>query len=70
MLTGKLTGMGRQEAIRRLEALGAEVKDSITAAVTTVVAGEGAGSKLEKARSRGLQIMDKQALAKLLEEAE
>ena len=70
VLTGKLTGMGRQEAIRRLEALGAEVKDSITAAVTTVVAGEGAGSKLEKARSRGLQIMDKQALAKLLEEAE
>ncbi len=69
-LTGKLTAMSKQETTRRLEALGAEVKDSLTTTVTKVVAGAGAGSKLEKARSQGIKILDEKAFLRLLDKAE
>jgi DNA ligase (NAD+) len=51
VFTGGLTTMSRDEAKEKVEALGASTVGSISKKVTDVVAGEDAGSKLEKARS-------------------
>ena len=68
VLTGRLQAMSRKETAKRLQALGAQVQDNITAAATQVVAGAGAGSKLEKAHRRGLAVLDEKALFELLDQ--
>ena len=64
MLTGSLSAMTRDEAGARLEALGAKVAGSVSKKTDFVVAGESAGSKLDKARSLGIEVWDE---ARLLE---
>ena len=68
VLTGTLESMGRDDAKARLEALGAKVAGSVSAKTTRVVAGEAAGSKLDKARQLGVSIMDEAAFLGTLEE--
>ncbi|WP_166251305.1 NAD-dependent DNA ligase LigA [Marinobacter salicampi] len=58
VLTGTLENHTRDQAKERLEALGAKVAGSVSSKTSCVVAGEAAGSKLEKARSLGVQTMD------------
>ncbi|MCH8497185.1 MAG: NAD-dependent DNA ligase LigA [Marinobacter sp.] len=66
VLTGTLSGMNRDEAKAQLEALGAKVSGSVSKKTTAVVAGEAAGSKLSKAESLGVPVMDETAFMAFL----
>ena len=67
VLTGALTGMGRDEAKSRLEALGAKVAGSVSKRTDCVVAGAEAGSKLDRARELNVPIWDEQQFLNLLQ---
>ncbi len=66
VLTGGLASLTRDEAAARLEALGAKVAGSVSKKTSLVVAGEAAGSKLEKARELGIEVWDEAALLAFL----
>ncbi|HVS66006.1 MAG TPA: NAD-dependent DNA ligase LigA [Thermoanaerobaculia bacterium] len=66
VLTGTLSRLTRKDATAQLEALGARVSGSVSARTDLVVAGEAAGSKLEKARSLGIAVIDEAGLKRLL----
>lgn len=61
VFTGTLSRMDRNEAKRLVESLGGSVTGSITKATDYVVAGEAAGSKLEKAKRDGIAVLDEAA---------
>jgi len=62
VLTGNLAGYTRPELTGILESLGARVTGSVSKNTDLVIAGENAGSKLEKARSLGVEVWDESAL--------
>ncbi|HMB58399.1 MAG TPA: NAD-dependent DNA ligase LigA, partial [Xanthomonadales bacterium] len=66
VLTGTL-GMPRARAKSMLVSLGARVTGSVSASTTTVLAGEAAGSKLRKAESLGIRVIDEAAFRDLLQ---
>ena len=66
VLTGTLSSMTRGEAGEKLKALGAKVTGSVSAKTTCVVAGESAGSKLDKANALGIKVIDEQEFLKLI----
>ena len=70
VLTGTLATLGRDEAKDRLEALGAKVSGSVSKKTSFVVAGEAAGSKLDKAQELGVEVWDEARLLALLAEHE
>jgi len=61
-----MAAMGRDEAGDRLQALGAKVSGSVSKKTSFVVAGEAAGSKLEKARALGVEVWDEARLLDFL----
>jgi DNA ligase (NAD+) len=67
VLTGTLSSMTRDEAQARLEALGAKVSGSVSKKTSFVVAGEAAGSKLEKATALGVPVWDEAKLVEFLD---
>ena len=66
VITGTLERRSREEAKAALEAQGAKVTDSVSKKTTGVIAGENPGSKLDKARKLGVEILDEDALERLL----
>ncbi|RDZ28369.1 NAD-dependent DNA ligase LigA [Lysobacter silvisoli] len=68
VLTGTLSALSRDEAKAKLEALGAKVAGSVSKKTSFVVAGEAAGSKLDKAQELGVEIWDEARLLAFLEQ--
>jgi DNA ligase (NAD+) len=66
VITGTLDGVSRDEARDLLEARGAEVGSAVTKKTTGLIVGELPGSKLDKARKLGVQIIDREEFAKLV----
>src|SRR5690606_34503396 len=62
VLTGTLPTWTRDEATRHIMAAGGKVSGSVSKKTAYVVAGEEAGSKLEKARSLGVTVLDEDGL--------
>ena len=66
VITGTLERWSRDQARAALVAKGAKVTDSVSKKTTALVAGESPGSKLEKARKAGVEILDEAAFEKLV----
>jgi len=67
VLTGTLPSMTREEALVKIEAVGGHVSSSVSKKTDYVLAGEEAGSKLEKAEKLGVKIIDEKAFRRMLE---
>ncbi len=67
VLTGTLPNLTRDEAKERIESAGGRVSGSVSKKTDYVVAGEEAGSKLDKATSLGVKVVDEAGLLELLE---
>ena len=68
VITGTLPNLKRDEAAQLIEAAGGKVAGSVSKKTSYVVAGEEAGSKLEKAQELGVTILDEAGLLTLLEQ--
>jgi DNA ligase (NAD+) len=66
VITGTLERWSREDAKAALEAKGAKVTESVSKKTAGLVVGEGPGSKLEKARRAGVEILDETAFEKLV----
>ncbi len=66
VLTGTLPDLGREDAKARIEALGGKVAGSVSAKTSFVVAGADPGSKLEKAQTLGVKVLDQDALLAMI----
>ena len=65
MLTGTLPTLTREEATAKIEAAGGKVSGSVSKKTDFVLAGEEAGSKLEKAQQLGVKILDEAEFLKI-----
>lgn len=66
VLTGKLETLTRDQARELIEARGGRVTSSVSARTSYVIAGEDAGSKLDKAATLGIPVLDEKALREML----
>ena len=66
VLTGTLPTLSRDEARELIEAAGGKVAGSVSKKTHYVIAGEDAGSKLDKARELGIEVLDESGLRALL----
>lgn len=68
VLTGSLSSFTRSQAQKIIEDNGGICQSSVTSKTTLVIAGEAAGSKLEKAQKLGVKIIDEEAFKQMLKE--
>ena len=69
VVTGKLESMSRDEAGSLIRRNGGQTAGSVSKKTDVLLAGPGAGSKLSKAESLGIRIIDEASFLALLEEA-
>ena len=67
VLTGTLPTLTREEAKSRIEAAGGKVSGSVSKKTSFVVAGEDPGSKLDKARELGIEVIDEARLLAMID---
>jgi DNA ligase (NAD+) len=70
LFTGTLEAMPRGQAEARVVALGAKVASGVSKTLTALVVGADPGSKVDKARAAGVEILDETAFLKLLADTE
>jgi DNA ligase (NAD+) len=70
VITGTLAAMTREEAAAKLTNLGATVSSSVSKKTSALIAGDEAGSKLEKARKLGVEVLSEAELLKLIMESQ
>ena len=66
VLTGTLPTLSREAAAAKIEAAGGKVSGSVSKKTNYVLAGEEAGSKLEKAQALGVAVIDEAEFLRLL----
>ena len=66
VLTGSLSEFKRDDAAKIIESLGGEIMSSVSKNTTLVLAGENAGSKLDKANKLGIKIIDEETFKSLI----
>jgi DNA ligase (NAD+) len=66
VITGTLPSLSRQQAAALIEQHGGRITDSVSKKTTFVLAGDSPGSKLEKARSLGVEVIDEAELRRRL----
>jgi DNA ligase (NAD+) len=66
VITGTLPALSREEAKSRIESAGGKVAGSVSKKTDYVVAGDAAGSKLDKARELGIEVIDESRLLKMM----
>jgi DNA ligase (NAD+) len=66
LFTGTLKSMGRNEAKQIVKDLGAQVVSGLSRRVTDLVAGEKAGSKLKKAKERGISVVSEKEFLEII----
>lgn len=70
VITGTLPSMGRKEAAELIESYGGKVTGSVSKKTDYLLAGDNAGSKLEKANSLGIAVLSEEELHNMIKEAE
>ena len=66
VLTGALTALSRSEAESRIQALGGKAASAVSKKTSLVVAGENAGSKLQKARELGIRVIGEEEFLEMI----
>ena len=70
VITGTLPNLSRKEAQARIEQAGGKVTGSVSKKTNYLLAGEAAGSKLEKAQSLGVTVLSEEDLLSMLRQGE
>ena len=65
-VTGRITGYGREEVKARLRECGAQVSESVSRKTDFLFAGEDAGSKLQKAKDLGVEVVTDNRVREML----
>ncbi len=67
VVTGTLSGMSRDEAKEKIRVLGGDISESVSRNTSYLIVGENPGSKFDKAKELGIEILDEEKFKKLVQ---